>query len=127
LPQALQDGGGWESADSAKAFADYVGYVGKLGDRIRHFFTLNEIRTFVELSYGTGQFAPGLTLPAARLNQARHHAVARPWSCRAGDPRRRQAGQLDLPRISPPLFWSLRRWIILRRLNVRHANSIPVV
>jgi beta-glucosidase len=77
LPQALQDGvGGWESADTAKAFADYAGYVsGKLSDRIKHFFTINELTTIVELGHGTGLFAPGLTLPPARLNQVRHHAV----------------------------------------------------
>jgi beta-glucosidase len=77
LPQALQDSvGGWESRDTAKAFADYAGYVSaKLSDRIRHFFTINELTTFVELGYGTGLLAPGLKLPPARLNQARHHAV----------------------------------------------------
>jgi beta-glucosidase len=76
LPQALQDRGGWESRDTVEAFAAYAGFVAsKLGDRVRHFFTLNEIRTFVELGYGSGSFAPGLVLPKARLNQARHHAV----------------------------------------------------
>lgn len=76
LPQALQDRGGWESRDTAEAFAAYAGFVAqKLGDRVGHFFTLNEIATFIELGYGTGQFAPGLVLPKARLNQARHHAV----------------------------------------------------
>jgi beta-glucosidase len=76
LPQALQDKGGWESRDTAKAFADYAGYVGeKLSDRIKHFFTINEFASFVELGHGTGLFAPGLKLPAARLNQVRHHAV----------------------------------------------------
>ena len=76
LPQALQDAGGWESRDTAVAFADYAGLVGaKLGDRVGHFFTVNELRTFVELGYGAGDFAPGLTLPPARLNQVRHHAV----------------------------------------------------
>jgi len=77
LPQALQDSvGGWESRDTAKAFADYAGYVSeKLSDRIEHFFTLNELSAFVELGHGTGIFAPGLRLPAARLNQVRHHAV----------------------------------------------------
>jgi beta-glucosidase len=76
LPQALQSKGGWESADTAKAFADYAGYVSdKLSDRVKHFFTVNELTTFVELGYGTGVFAPGLALPAARLNQVRHHAV----------------------------------------------------
>ena len=76
LPQALQDRGGWESRDTAQAFADYAGFVAaKLGDRASRFFTLNEILTFIEEGYGTGRFAPGATLPKARLNQARHHAV----------------------------------------------------
>jgi beta-glucosidase len=76
LPQALQDRGGWESRDTAQAFADYAGYVARqIGDRVGHFFTLNEMRTFVELGYGNGVFAPGLNLPKARLSQVRHHAV----------------------------------------------------
>lgn len=77
LPQALQDRGGWESRDTAQALADYAGYLaGALGDRVRHFFTLNEIATFIEWGHGPGSLlAPGLRLPAARLNQARHHAV----------------------------------------------------
>jgi beta-glucosidase/6-phospho-beta-glucosidase/beta-galactosidase len=55
LPQALQDRGGWETRDTADAFADYAGYVAeRLSDRARHFFTLNE---FVELGHATGGFA----------------------------------------------------------------------
>jgi beta-glucosidase len=77
LPEALQDRwGGWEARDTASAFADYAGYVAeKLSDRVRHFFTINEFTTFIELGYGTGLHAPGLKLPTARLNQVRHHAV----------------------------------------------------
>ena len=76
LPQALQDRGGWETRDTADAFADYAGYVAeKLSDRARHFFTLNECATFVELGHATGVFAPGLKLPSGRLNQVRHHAL----------------------------------------------------
>jgi beta-glucosidase len=76
LPQALQDRGGWESRDTAESFADYAGYVAeKLSDRARHFFTLNECATFVELGHATGVFAPGLKLPPGRLNQVRHHAL----------------------------------------------------
>jgi beta-glucosidase len=77
LPQALQDRwGGWESRDTANAFADYSGYVAeKLGDRIRHYFTINEFTVFVELGYANGVFAPGLKLPPARLNQLRHNTV----------------------------------------------------
>jgi len=76
LPQALQDRGGWQSRDTAQAFADYAGYVARqIGDRVGHFFTLNEMRTFIELGYGNGVFAPGLNLPKAQLYQTRHHAV----------------------------------------------------
>jgi beta-glucosidase len=76
LPQALQDRGGWEQRDTAKAFAEYAGVVaGKLADRVSDYFTLNEIHSFIDLGYGNGVFAPGLSLPPGRLNQARHHAV----------------------------------------------------
>src|SRR5205085_7210094 len=77
LPQALQDrGGGWESRDTSKAFADYAAYVAaRLTDRVKHIFTINEFGAFVELGYRLGVHAPGLKLPAARFNQTRHHAV----------------------------------------------------
>ena len=77
LPQALQDKyKGWQSKETSKAFADYAGFMAeKLSDRVKHFFTLNELWTFIQLGYGDGVFAPGLKLPAAELNQARHHAV----------------------------------------------------
>lgn len=88
LPQALHDRhGGWRSRDTAHAFADYAGHVaGKLGDRVRHFFTLNEIQSFVEIGYrgvesneGGRKFtienAPGLKLSPGELNQVRHNAV----------------------------------------------------
>jgi len=89
LPQALQDKyGGWQSKDTARAFADYAGYMAeRLGDRVKHFFTINEFRSFVEAGYqgfdvevGGGKKvhlggAPGLVLSNRELNQVRHHAV----------------------------------------------------
>ena len=76
LPQPLQANGGWESRDTAEAFGAYASYIaGKLSDRVRHIFTINEMSAFVELGYGVGVFAPGLKLEPTRLNQARHHAV----------------------------------------------------
>src|SRR5262245_4063926 len=53
LPQALQDKHeGWRSKDTAKAFADYAGYIaGQLGDRVKHYFTINEFASFVEGGY----------------------------------------------------------------------------
>jgi beta-glucosidase len=76
LPQALQDRGGWESRDTAKAFADYAGHVAdKLSDRVKRFFTLNECAAFVELGHRSGVHAPGLKLPPGRLYQVRHHVL----------------------------------------------------
>jgi beta-glucosidase len=76
LPQALQDHGGWENRDTGKAFADYAGYVaGALSDRVKHFMTMNEMRSFVELGYGQGMHAPGLRLDAQRLAQLTHYVV----------------------------------------------------
>ena len=77
LPQTLQDKyNGWQSKETSKAFGDYAGFIsGKLSDRVKNFFTLNEISTFIELGYGYGVHAPGLKLSQAELYQARHHAV----------------------------------------------------
>jgi len=89
LPQRLQDEcGGWQSAETAKAFAEYAGYVAQqLGDRVKHYFTINEFASFVEGGYqgltvqvGGGKTvhlgaAPGLTLSESELKQVRHHAV----------------------------------------------------
>ena len=87
LPQVLQDKGGWQNRDIAKAFGDYAGYMAeKLSDRVRHFFTINEFASFVEQGYGGAEAeiggkvvrfeaAPGLALPPGELNQVRHHAV----------------------------------------------------
>src|SRR5499426_3765985 len=86
LPQALQDRGGWQSRDIPKAFADYAGFMAeKLSDRVKHFFTINEFRSFVDGGYrgadvkvGGGvvhlEAAPGLRLEPAELNQVRHLA-----------------------------------------------------
>jgi beta-glucosidase len=90
LPQALQDKNkGWQSRDTAKAFGDYAGYVAeKLSDRVKHFFTINEFRSFTEAGFrgheapipggGTRAFSlspPDLKLPPDEFNQVRHHAV----------------------------------------------------
>ncbi len=76
LPQALEDKGGWQSRFTSEAFATYAGYVAQhLSDRVKHFMTLNEMRSFVDIGYKDGRHAPGLKLPPAGVNQVRHHAV----------------------------------------------------
>jgi beta-glucosidase len=74
LPAALA--GGWQNRDTSQAYADYAGFVAKTySDKIRHFFTTNEFVCFTDLSYKIGQFAPGLKLPDAEVNQIRHHGI----------------------------------------------------
>jgi beta-glucosidase len=88
LPQTLQDRyGGWCSAETAKAFAEYAGYVAEhLGDRVKHYFTINEFRSFVEAGYQVVDVkvggktlqlggAPGMRLSDLELKQVRHHSV----------------------------------------------------
>jgi beta-glucosidase len=76
LPQVLEDKGGWQNRDTAKLFADYAGYTaGKLSDRVKHFMTVNELRTFTELGYSVGTHAPGLKVDAAKFAQVNHHSV----------------------------------------------------
>jgi beta-glucosidase len=73
-PAALQ--GGWQNRDTSKAFGEYAAYITKkLGDRVNHWMTTNEFVCFTDLGYRIGQFAPGLKLPPAQVNQIRHHAV----------------------------------------------------
>lgn len=74
LPEALP--GGWQSRDTAFAYADYAGFMaGKLSDRVDHFITVNELRCFTDIGHQEGRHAPGLQLPPAAVNQVRHHGV----------------------------------------------------
>jgi beta-glucosidase len=61
LPQALQqERGGWESRDTAGYFADYAALVARrLGDRVRHWMTLNEPHVVVYEGFVYGRMAPG--------------------------------------------------------------------
>ena len=67
-PQALQDRyGGWRSMETVKAFAEYAGYVAEqLSYRVKHFFTINEFRSFVDAGYrGTEAQVGGGTCTSA--------------------------------------------------------------
>jgi beta-glucosidase len=76
LPQPLQDRGGWESRDTAKAFGDYAGFIaGKLQSTVKHFITTNELSSFIDIGYGSARHAPGLNVNRKRLVQAAHYAA----------------------------------------------------
>ncbi|MCC6352672.1 MAG: beta-glucosidase [Verrucomicrobiae bacterium] len=80
-PQALEDRyGSWRSREMAKDFAEYCSaVVGRLGDRVTHWMTINEIRCFTHMGYGVNELpphAPGTVLPSRKeLLQTVHHAL----------------------------------------------------
>jgi beta-glucosidase len=80
-PQALEDRfGSWQSRDMAYAYADYVSaVVSRLGDRITHWMTINEISCFTHMGYAVNQIpvhAPGTTVKTLKdVWQTSHHAI----------------------------------------------------
>jgi beta-glucosidase len=75
LPQALQDRGGWEQRDTAHAFADYAQAAARrLGDRVRHWITLNEPHIVVYEGFVNGRMAPGLK-DRALIGPVSHHLL----------------------------------------------------
>lgn len=80
-PQALEDKyGSWRSREMAYDFADYVtAVVSRLGDRIAHWMTLNEISCFTHMGYDVGatpKHAPGTRVKSRKdVWQTSHHAL----------------------------------------------------
>ena len=80
-PQALEDlYGTWQNRQMAVDFADYVtAVVSRLGDRITHWMTLNEIYYFTHAGYGVELepvHAPGKRLSSQKaVFQTSHHAL----------------------------------------------------
>ena len=107
LPAALP--GGWQSRDTALAYADYAGYIaGQLSDRVKQFMTVNEIVCYTDLGHITGQFAPGLHLHYKDACQVRHHGVLAHGlgvqAIRAHTGSDVRVGIADNPRISIPVI-----------------------
>ncbi len=77
LPQPLQDdGGGWLRRGIAEDFGAFVDVVSrKLGDRVKHWMTLNEPWSFGMLGYLEGEDAPGLRLDLGSALTVAHHAL----------------------------------------------------
>lgn len=80
-PQALEDRyGSWRSREMARDFADYcTATVQRLGDRITHWMTINEIMCFTYMGYGVNQVpahAPGTIVKTRQeVLQTVHHAL----------------------------------------------------
>jgi beta-glucosidase len=75
-PYALYCRGGWLNPSSVHWFADYTRVIAqRLGDRVRHWITLNEPQCFVALGHRDGVHAPGLKLSWPEVLRAMHHAL----------------------------------------------------
>ena len=75
-PYELYCRGGWLNPDSPNWFADYATLVAeRLGDRVRHWMTLNEPQCFIGLGHHTGIHAPGDRLGLKEVLRAAHHAL----------------------------------------------------
>jgi len=75
-PHELFCRGGWLSDESPYWFSEYTQVIAKrLGDRVRHWITLNEPQCFIGLGHRDGIHAPGLKLAWAEVLRAAHHAL----------------------------------------------------
>jgi beta-glucosidase len=73
LPQAFQDRGGWGNRSTADCFADYASLVvGRLGDRVERWVTVNEPWVAAFVGHLEGRHAPGIENEATALKVAHH-------------------------------------------------------
>ncbi len=75
LPQVLQDRGGWPARATTQAFAEYADVLSRsLGDRVRHWITLNEPFVSAHVGHLQGRHAPG-HMDLAEMVAASHHLL----------------------------------------------------
>jgi beta-glucosidase len=76
FPLTLYRKGSWLNRESADWFGEYTALLAKtLGDRVKHWMTLNEPTVFMNLGYQGGDHAPGDKLGNAQLWQSLHHIL----------------------------------------------------
>ena len=76
LPQALQNRGGFMNPEIADWFSEYAEDVKKLfGDRVKHYFTINEPQCVLDCGYRQGIHAPGLRLSVKEQLAALHNLL----------------------------------------------------
>jgi beta-glucosidase len=84
LPQWLEDRGGWTNRDVADRMTEYaLALHDRLGDRVRHWTTLNEPWCSAFLGYAGGQHAPGRQDPQAGVSAMHHLLLAHGRTARA--------------------------------------------
>jgi beta-glucosidase len=76
FPYELYCRGGWLNRASADWFAEYASVVvSRLGDRVRHWITMNETQCFVGLGHHDGAHAPGDKLGWSETLRVGHNAM----------------------------------------------------
>ena len=77
MPQVLlEQYGGFASRETSNYFADYAEVIVKsLGDRVKHWITLNEPWEHAFFGHFTGEHAPGVTNPWAYFKVAHHELL----------------------------------------------------
>lgn len=77
LPSTLETEGGWLARETAERFADYTDIVASaLGDRVRHWYTINEPVSTSLQGYAIGELAPGRRLLFDSLPSVHHQLLA---------------------------------------------------
>lgn len=75
-PLALYQRGGWLNPESPEWFAEYAELMGRrLGDRVKHWITLNEPQCFVGMGHLLGLHAPGDKLELSQVLRGAHHSL----------------------------------------------------
>ncbi|MCH2108034.1 MAG: GH1 family beta-glucosidase [Polyangiaceae bacterium] len=74
--RALEEQGGFLHPDMPHWFGEYTALLAqRFGDRVQHWFTLNEPHAFIEGGLRHGRHAPGKQLPLPEVLLAAHHAL----------------------------------------------------
>jgi len=81
LPQALQDQGGWPARTTAYAFAEFANSLSiSLGDRVKHWITLNEPFVSAYIGHFEGSHAPGHHSMDEMTAASHHLLLAHGWA-----------------------------------------------
>ncbi len=76
FPLGLYQSGGWLNRESAQWFGECATLMGsRLGDRIKHWITLNEPQCFVGLGHHEGLHAPGDKLEISQVLRVVHNVL----------------------------------------------------
>lgn len=82
LPSPIEAEGGWLVRDTAERFAGYTELVAAtLGDRVKHWYTINEAVSTSLQGYAIGELAPGRQLLFESLPTVHHQLLAHGRAC----------------------------------------------